>query len=101
MNYVDLRTDQLKTRASDNSKTTSEAVAVHVGDTVVVHNKKEKHKVKEMFIVTAKEGEKTKVQKVLHPLNQGNGRFMSKVYTTDEKRLRTIHSPIHVEDDDT
>ena len=101
LNDEDLRTDQLKSRAAENSKTTSEAVAVHVGDTVVVHNKKEKHKVKEMFIVTAKEGEKTKVQKVLHPLNQGNGRFMSKVYTTDEKRLRTIHRPIHVEDDDT
>jgi hypothetical protein len=68
-----------------------------------VHNRKEKHKAKEMFIVTAKTDDKVKVQKVLHPLSSGKGKFMSKVYQTDQKRLRTIHRPLStgIDDDDT
>ena len=68
-----------------------------------MHNRKEKHKAREMFIVTAKADDKENVQKVLHPLSSGKGRFMSKVYQTDQKRLRTIHRPFSagINNDDT
>ena len=54
-------------------------------------NRTDKHSAKDMFIVTAKTGETAKVQKVLHPLTPGAGKIMSKVYTTHEKRLRTVN----------
>ena len=74
---------------------------VDVGDTVLVHNKKEKHKAREVFIVTAKNEEKIKVQKMLHPFSEESGKFMSEVYTTDQKRLKTIHRRSTIKDDDT
>ena len=40
---------------------------------------------KDMFIVMAKEGDKVDVQKVLHPLVEGKGKIMSKVYKMDKK----------------
>ena len=40
---------------------------------------------KDMIIVMAKEGDKVDVQKVLHPLVEGKGKIMSKVYKMDQK----------------
>jgi hypothetical protein len=97
LNDHHLRSDQLKNREAENSKTKSEELEVLVGDTVLVNNRKEKHKAKDVFIVTAKKGDKTTVQKVLHPFDQGKGKFMSKAYTTDQKRLKTIHRPKHID----
>ena len=95
-----LRNDQVKKRKSENAKTKETAVEeINVGDTVLVHNRKEKHKARDIFIVTAKKDDKIKVQKVLHPFSEGSGKFMSKVYTTDQKRLKTIHRPSAVDDD--
>ena len=64
---------------------------MYVGDTVTVARETDKHKAKEMFLVTEKDNNKVKVQKLLHPLTSGPGKVMSKVYETDEKRLKTIH----------
>ena len=86
-----LRNDQLKNRESNNVKTkVAEVEEILVGDTVIVHNRGEKHKAKDMFIVTGKVEEKVDVQKIIHPL-QGKGKFMSKVYRTDQRRLKPIH----------
>ena len=53
-----------------------------------------------MYIVTAKDGSAVVVQKVLHPLLEGKGKLMSKIYKTDQKRLKTIHRQHQSEDDD-
>ena len=53
-----------------------------------------------MYIVTAKDGSTVDVQKVLHPLLEGKGKLMSKIYKTDQKRLKTIHRQEQHEDDD-
>ena len=53
-----------------------------------------------MYIVTAKDGSTVDVQKVLHPLLEGKGKLMSKIYKTDQKRLKTIHRQHQSEDDD-
>ena len=86
-----LRQNQLQAREDKNAKTRTSVKDVQVGDTVIALNKQDKHKAKDMFIVMAKEGNKVEVQKVLHPLVGGKGKIMSKVYKTDEKRLKTIH----------
>ena len=90
LNDRDLRRGQLQERNVVNSKTGSPATEVFIGDTVIVHNKNQKHKAKDIFLVTAKDGEKIDVQKILHPLT-GSGKFMSKVYKTDQKRLKPIY----------
>jgi hypothetical protein len=77
-----LRGGQLEKRNKDNLKTQTLHEKVLVGDTVTLMNKTDKHSAKDMFIVTAKEGDTAKVQKVLHPLTPGSGKIMSKVYTT-------------------
>ena len=99
LNDQDLRSDQLKTRKSGSPSKDFESVLV--GDTVVVKNENNKHKARDMFIVTNKDGEnKVGIQKILHPLLKSNGKLMSKTYKTDEKRLLTIHRPTFPEPDD-
>ena len=84
----------------DNNKVESEQKDVIVGDTVILKNKAEKHNARDMFIVTSKLDDETKVQKLLHPLLPGSGKFMGKVYQTCSKRLKVIHRPEAVPDDD-
>ena len=99
-----LRHDQLQRRNNQNAKSENHINEVLVGDTVLVHNRQDKHKARDMFIVTAKERETVEVQKILHPLVEGKGRIMSKVYQTDQKRLKTVHRQYQcketVDDDD-
>ena len=63
-----------------------------VGDTVSVRNRTDKHKANEMYLAVGKEGEKVKIQKILHPLERTPMKIMSKIYQTDKKRLKMIHS---------
>ena len=63
-----LRHNQLQIRKDQNIKTEGFALDVHLGDTVIVRNKRDKHKARDMFLVTGKEGEQVEVQKILHPL---------------------------------
>ena len=88
-----LRSDQLQTRKSASPPTKFDPVLV--GDTVVVKNDYNKHKARDMFIVTDKieKEDKVNIQKLLHPLLKTKGKLMSKTYKTDEKRLLTIHRP--------
>ena len=69
----------------------SKVEPILVGDTVSVKNRTDKHKANEMYLTVAKEGEKVKVQKILHPLERTPIKIMTKIYETDEKRLRMIH----------
>ena len=88
-----LRSDQLQTRKTSSLPNNYEPV--EIGDTVVIKNENNKHKAREMFIVTDKteETNKVNIQKLLHPLLQSKGKLMAKSYKTDEKRLRTVHRP--------
>ena len=49
--------NQLQIRKDQNIKTEGFAEDVHLVDTVIVRNKWDKHKERDMFLVTGKEGE--------------------------------------------
>ena len=70
-----LRSDQLETRKS--SKPTENLEPIEVGDTVMIKNQNNKHKARDMFIVTGKsqEEKKIKIQKMLHPLLRDGPEF--------------------------
>ena len=95
-----LRGHQLDTRKKhqDNSLTVD---PIFVGDTVSIKNKSNKHTANDIFLAVAKDGEKIKVQKILHPLNKGPIKIMSKMYETNEKRLKMVHRPeiVNIDDD--
>ena len=52
-----------------------------------------------MYLAVAKDGEKVKVQKILHPLQETPIKIMSKTYETNEKRLKMIHRPEFIDDE--
>ena len=88
-----LRNQQIESRKDRNIETNQPSI--HIGDTVKIKNKSDKHKANEMFIVTSKdENNDVGIQKLLHPLKQ-QGKIMSKVYTTNQKHLVTIPKPEH------
>jgi hypothetical protein len=93
-----LRGKQLDKRNQDNLKTIGSHDEILVGDTVTLRINSAKHSVQDMFIVTGKDGENVKVQKVLHPLISGAGKLMGKVYMSHEKRLRMVNRPEPVND---
>ena len=68
---------------------------IEIGDTVAVVGKQDKHKARDVFIVTGKDQDIVHSQKLLHPL--GQQRLMSKTYSTDAKRLIVTHKqpPAH------
>ena len=87
-----LRSNQLKVRRTHSGRVPP-TDTVKVGDTVTVKNHSDKHKANEMYLVTSKDKEKVKVQKLLHTLKKSPGKIMSKSYETNEKRMRVIHRP--------
>ena len=83
-----LRTKQLGRRQQSRKETpTRPKPEIEIGDRVAVVASQEKHKARDLFVVTGTEGEVVHTQKLLHPLLPGKVKFMSKVYTTDSKRL--------------
>ena len=94
-----LRSNQLQVRKSHETNI-PKIKPILVGDTVTIKNKTDKHKANDMFVVTGKNDEKVKVQKILHPLKNVPGKIMSKTYETDEIRLRMIHRPKPIDDND-
>ena len=77
LNDQELRSDQLKKRKSASPP--QEHQSILVGDTVVVKNENNKHKARDMFLVTDKVGEnKVGIQKILHPLLKTKGKLMAK-----------------------
>ena len=94
-----LRKNQIITRGVQQ-KGLIKVDPVLVGDTVVLKNRTDKHKAQDMYLAVAKEGEKVKVQKILHPLQETPIKIMSKTYETNEKRLKMIHRPEFIDDED-
>ena len=84
-----LRSDQIEKR-KDEKENLKSSEDVNIGDTVTVANKNDKHKAKEMYIVTSKDNDNVGVQKLLHTLKE-NPKIMSKVYKTKSKHLVRIH----------
>ena len=72
-----LWSNQLKVRKSHETNI-PKIKPILVGDTVTIKNKTDKHKANDMFVVTGKDNEKVKVQKILHPLKNVPGKIMSK-----------------------
>ena len=67
-----LRLDQIYTRQKQNKSTHSEAKAqeqIKVGDTVALITKQDKHKARDVFLVTGTEYNKVQTQKILNPLS--------------------------------
>ena len=54
---------------------------------MVTQGKQDKHKAREAFVVTGLDKDKVQAQKLLHPLESGKAKFMSKVYSTDVKHV--------------
>ena len=98
LDYATLRANQLKTRSIQQDDSIK-IEPILVGDTVSVKNKTEKHKANEIYIAVGKEGEKLKMQKILKLLERMPLKLMSNVYQTNEKRLKMIHGPELIEDE--
>ena len=91
-----LRQHQLDRRHSNKGDTQmAPKEEVRVGDLVTVKGPQAKHTARPTYVVTGREGNKVKAQKLLHTLLPGRQKLMSKVYETDEKRLIvTRHSSL-------
>ena len=85
-----LRENQLERRRSGPEVQSSHPrQAIKVGDTVTVVGSQNKHTVRDVFVVTGTRDGRVQAQKLLHPLDPGKVKLMSKVYDTDPKRLIT------------
>ena len=85
------RGDQLEKRK--DTREIKPADPIHIGDTVKVKKRNDKHKASEIFIVTSKQEDDLELQKLLHPLKTSPPKIMSKIYKTNQKHLVTIHRP--------
>ena len=84
-----LRTNQLLARKLNGKKTSKPDVLV--GDTVMLKNRMDKHKAKDVFLVTGKNGNQIDMQKIAHSLSNEPTKLMSKVYKTGDKYVTTMH----------
>ena len=84
-----LRTNQLLSRKLNSEKTSKPDVLV--GDTVMLKNRMDKHKAKDVFLVTSKKGNQIDMQKIAHSLSKEPTKLMSKVYKTGDKYVTTMH----------
>ena len=91
LNDEKLRAAQLDKRRAGRPPGHPNQQVIQIGDTVAVVGKQPKHNARDMFVVTGKDNNLIHSQKLIHPL--GNQRLMSKVYTTDSKRLIVTHRP--------
>ena len=87
LNDQDIRTDHLQGRKAARKPVNSTPPVIQVGDTVVMKEKQNKHKAREAFVVTGLEKNEIQAQKLLHPLESGKVKFMSKVYSTNAKHV--------------
>ena len=89
-----IRENQLeKRRAGPNLPPSPPKPAIKVGDTVTVVGAQNKHTAREAFVVTGTRGGRVQAQKLLHPLDPGKVKLMSKIYDTDPKRLIAVNQP--------
>ena len=83
----DIRADHLQGREAARKPVAISSPIVQVGDMVVKQGKQDKHKARDVFVVTGLEDDKVQAQKLLHPLQPAKTKIMSKVYSTDAKHV--------------
>ena len=66
---------------------------IKIGDTVTSLSSQEKHKTRDIYLVTGRKNDKVSAQCLLHPLSNTPVKFMSREYTAHPKHLRVIHRP--------
>ena len=71
---------------------------IKVGDTVTSVAPQDKHKAREIYLVTGESGDKVTTQRLLHPLSETPLKFMSRKYEVNPKHLVRINRPSHVRD---
>ena len=91
----ELYADQLKARKSKSEE--SESADIKIGDTVTPISPQDKHKVREIYLVTGREKDKVSAQRLLHPLSKDPIKFMSREYKIHPKNLHRIHRPSDLE----
>ena len=86
----DIFKEQSKLR---ETKEASSIPDIKVGDTVTAISPQEKHKAREIYIVTGQKGDKVSTQRLLHPLSSIPLKFMSRSYDVSPKHLIRINRP--------
>ena len=91
LDYEKIRLDQLKIRRDHNDKHNSRITQQQThkpqpGDIVVVKTKEDKHKAKDVFLVSDVEQDKVSIQKIIHPHSK-EANIRSKQYSTKVDRV--------------
>ena len=92
LDYDSLKTQQKQNREMHNKRHNDSLKVVNQidpqpGDIVITNTSKpDKHKAKDIFLVTASQNDKVKIQKLIHS-NADNPTLRSKSYVTDKSRL--------------
>ena len=87
----DMYQEQIKIRNRQTSSIPPKDI--RVGDTVTDIAPQSKHKSRDIYLVTGKEGDKISTQRLLHPLSDTPLKFMSREYLSNPKYLRVLHRP--------
>ena len=87
----DIFNKQIKLRQSKEK--TSPVHDIKIGDTVTNVAPQDKHKAREIYLVTGESGDKVSTQRLLHPLSKSPLKFMSRRYEVDPKHLVRINHP--------
>ena len=74
-------------------RTNSTTEHIRIGDTVTAIAPQDKHKTREIYLVTGKKKDKVSAQRLLHPLSDTPLKFMSHEYLSNPKHLRVVHRP--------
>ena len=91
----DIFEKQINLRQS--TKKASSVPDIDIGDTVTNVAPQDKHKVRDIYLVTGKNNEKVLTQRMLHPISQTPLKFMSRRYEVDPKHLVRINRPPRLE----
>lgn len=89
IDYEKVSKDQKQSREIVNDKHNKNVTPTanpHPGDTVIVKSKNDKHKAKDVFLVTDVKEEKVLMHKILHPYSQ-HQKIRAQQYVTDPQRL--------------
>ena len=85
-----LHADQIKSR---KSATNIKVPDIKVGDTVTSVSPQNKHKSREIYLVTESDTDKVTAQRLLHPLTNVPTKIMSRTYEAHPKHLRRLYRP--------
>lgn len=90
LDYDKLRQDQIAYRTvhneRHNSKLKNNDSSPHSGDIVITKTANDKHRAKDVYLVTNTNEEKVSLQRVIHPHSQ-SAKLRSKIYVTDKSRV--------------